>query len=380
MDKNIYYITNTRIPTTRAHGIQIMNMCSSFVKVGAKLVLVVPKRINKIKVDPFEYYNLINNFFIMRFFTLDLFIFEKFLGGLVFRIQLLTFYFSCFLFFLFKSRKNIIYTRDVLGLYLKFLGFKVFYECHDIPSSKEEFFHSLLNKADGIIVISKGLRDYFLKKGYKASKILLAPDAVDMDKFNINITKEEARKKLKLPLNTDIVLYSGHLYIWKGVDVLAQAAKSINNAKIYFVGGSYNDINRFKNIYTEDINLGNIVLVDFQKQEVIPYWLKAADVLVLPNTAKEKISELYTSPLKLFEYMASKKPIIAAKIPSLQSILNEDNCIFFVPDNPDDLAKQVNILLNNKKLYQIKANNAYKKVGKYTWQNRSKQILNFVFS
>ena len=62
-------------------------------------------------------------------------------------------------------------------------------------------------------------------------------------------------------------------------------------------------------------------------------WLAAADILVIPTSGKEPIGARYTSPMKLFEYMAARLPIIAAKVPSLTEILSDDSAFWFEPDN-----------------------------------------------
>ena len=57
--KKILYIVNVRIPTEKAHGIQIIKMCESFSDNGMDLELLLPKRINNIKENPFNYYNIL---------------------------------------------------------------------------------------------------------------------------------------------------------------------------------------------------------------------------------------------------------------------------------------------------------------------------------
>ena len=112
----------------------------------------------------------------------------------------------------------------------------------------------------------------------------------------------------------------------------------------------------------------------------IPYWLKAADILVLPNTEKDHFSEYYTSPLKMFEYMASKRPIAASDLPSIRDILNEENAIFFEPDNAESLASAINQLLEDEVFAKKITHQAHQDVQKYTWDNRAKEILDLIAS
>ena len=80
--------------------------------------------------------------------------------------------------------------------------------------------------------------------------------------------------------------------------------------------------------------------------------MKSADILVIPNKQGDKASEEYTSPLKLFEYMASHRPIISSDLPSLREILTEKEALFFKPDSPGDLAKVLSENMDNSALLQ----------------------------
>jgi glycosyltransferase involved in cell wall biosynthesis len=137
-------------------------------------------------------------------------------------------------------------------------------------------------------------------------------------------------------------------------------------------GGTEKDIEKFKQEYGFN---ENVMIVGKKDHNEIPIYLKAADILVLPNNKGEMISMYYTSPLKLFEYMASKRPIIASKLPSLQEILDEKLCYFFEPGDPKDLAKMIYYIKNNYGETEKKCLNAYEKVKNHTWQKRAFDII-----
>jgi glycosyltransferase involved in cell wall biosynthesis len=223
------------------------------------------------------------------------------------------------------------------------------------------------------VSITQKLKDLFQEQGIASDRILVAADGVDLERFNVRETQEECRNKLGLPIDKKIVLYTGHLYDWKGTQVLAQASDLLP-AEIYFVGGTKEDVQDFK---VKDPNL-KIKIIGHRPYSEIPCWLRAADVLVLPNSGKEEISKHWTSPLKLFEYMAASKPIVASDLPSIREILNKDNAILVAPDNPEALAEGINKALTDKGLSARISVLAYEGVKNYTWQKRAEKVLKFI--
>jgi len=371
----LIYIANARIPTEKAHGIQIMQMCEAFTNAGNEVELVLPQRLNYIKGDPFEYYGVERNFKIKKLPCLDLIPLDIYLGKLSLWIQAISFNFFVFPYLLLK-KADIIYTRDKFLLPLCLLKKNIVYEAHDF--SKNYFLYlPFLNRLRGMVVITHKLEEFFVKNGIPKNKILVAPDGVDLEKFDIKENQEDCRRKLNLPLDKKIVLYTGHLYEWKGATTLAASSVSLDeDTFIIFVGGTKEDIERFK---SEILNLkSKIWVVGHRPHSEIPYWLKAADVLVLPNSAKEEISKFWTSPIKMFEYMASQRPIISSDLPSIREILNGQNCIFCQPGDAEDLAKKIKQVLNNPTLGEKLAGQAYQDVLQYSWDKRARKILEFI--
>ena len=369
----IIYLANVRLPTEKAHGIQIMKMCETFANVGLKLELVLPWRFNRIKEDAFDFYGVKRNFKIKKIFSLDLIFLN--IPKICFWIQSLTFFISAFFYLLFK-KTDIIYSRDYFSLYLlSFSKKNLVCEIHTFPKNfilpKRVF-----KKAKNIIVITKGLKESLIKKGIDKNKILVAPDGVDIEKFDIDISREDARKKLNLPQDKKIALYTGHLYKWKGAQVLAEASKFLDkDTVIIFVGGTEKDEKRFKE---KNKDIDNILILGYKPYFEIPYYLKAADVLVLPNSGKTEISKGWTSPMKMFEYMASKRPIIASDLPSIKEILDENNAILVESDDSHNLAQGIKQALKNPNLSVKISLQAFKNIQQYSWINRAEKIISFI--
>jgi glycosyltransferase involved in cell wall biosynthesis len=378
---DILYITQARIPTEKAHGVNITSMCKFFNKGKNNIKLIIPRVKNKIKEDTFQYYDIKDHFEIVRLPAISIFKLEKILGKLTFFTQLLSFYISVLFYLLLQKRSDkVLYTRDYLPSFISLLGYKVVYECHSIPRKRKMFF--LITKLfSKVIVISKGLKEDFLEQGFKDNKILIAADAVNLNIFIKSITREEARKKLNLPENKDIICYCGKFKTMgmdKGIkDILLSLTFLEKEVLFLAVGGDQKDINFYQKM-ADDLKVSKLVkFIGHIKQNELAVYQKAADILLMPFPNIEHYSK-FMSPIKMFEYMASKRPIIASNLPTIKEVLNNDNCLFCEPDNPRDLAIKIEELLNNKERGDKLSQVAFKDVQRYTWENRVKMILKFI--
>ena len=363
----IFYVANARIPTQKAHGVQILKMCEALAKEGADLTLILPWRFNSIKDDPFSYYNIEPVFKIKKLPAIDL----MFVGiPLVFFLEVFTFSVSLFFYFLAKDGDYSVYTRGEMVVPLSFFLKKpIFWETHIKPGNFD-WYKKAFEKVKGIIVVTKNYRDeLFVKYNISKNKILYVPDGVCLKDFDINIEKQEARKKLGLPLDKKIIVYAGSFLKWKGVNTLIEAGKSLrDDICLYLVGESSQ----------EEYNFKNMKFIGLRPYKEIPLWLKSADILILTGTAKSDISKYYTSPLKLFEYMASGRPIIAPKLPSFLDILNEGNAFLVEPANAEKLSEKIKFVLENKKESQDKAEKAHSYSKNYSWNKRAGSIIKFI--
>lgn len=370
--KKLIYISNVRIPTEKAHGIQIMKTCEAFADIGIDVKLVAPHRFNYIKTGPFDYYCVRKNFKITKLPTID---FVK-LGRVGFWIQSLSFAIAASLSALFK-KTDIIYSREELPLFfLSFFKKNLFWETH---TGRYNFIvKRLLRKCAGIVSITNGLKDFYINKGINNSKILVAPDAVDLEKFAVEASKDQCRQKLGLPRDKKIIMYTGHLYDWKGADTLAEAAKWLGeNELVVFVGGVEKEIKEFKTKYGK---IKNILVVGHKPHGDMPFYLKVADVLVLPNRSDNKVSAKYTSPMKLFEYMSAVRPVVASDLPSIREVLSESNALLVESDNAEKLASGIKSVLQDEQFAGRISEQAFLDVKNHTWQKRAEDIIKFLDS
>lgn len=369
----LIYLANIRLPTEKAHGIQIMKMCEAFANAGLKVILVAPTRQNKISEDSFSYYGIKPIFEIRKITVPDLIRW----GRIGFILQSLLFSITSFITLLFvKTKGDIIYSRDESSLFLPILfGWRnVFWEAHTPKEHQIALF--VAKHASVVVPITHSLEDFFRTKGIRHHRMIVAHDATDINQFQIKATREECRKKIGLSGYKTIVLYAGHLYERKGVYTLADTISLLQDVTFVFVGGIDSDIASFRSCYAKQ---KNILVIGRKSHQDIPYYLKAADVVILPNSAKDSSSERYTSPMKLFEYMASGTPIVASDVTATREILNENNATLVLSDNVNALADGIKSVLSDSADAKKRSNQALSDVkNMYTWDKRADSIISFI--
>lgn len=380
--KKLLYLSNLRLPTEKAYGIQIAKMCEAFA-IQVEVKLIYPRRRNPIKADVFDYYSVEKNFKIKKLPAIDFYI-TGFLDRITVGIK--SFISGATLaFYALFSDADVIYSRDELVIYmLSFFKKGLVFEAHRFSQKRKFFYKRFKNTSVKTVVISKAIEQELIKLGFGEKNILVAHDGVDLKEFNIEMSQEEARKKTDLPLGKKIVMYTGHLFEWKGADVLLEAARLVSNFEFItskfgeilfiFVGGMEYDIRKFKEKVER---LNNVLILGHKSHKEIPIYLKAADILVLPNSAKDTISG-YTSPLKLFEYMASRRPVVASDLSSIREVINENIAVLVEPDSPKSLAEGIIKIINNKMLGEKLTQESFDDVQNHTWADRALKILDFV--
>src|SRR3989344_2027316 len=379
MKKKIIYLSHWRFPSEKTMSPLIMKTCEGFIKEGFLVELWIPERIyhDFFGSDPFAKHNISTRFPIHKLPSLKFV--EKF-GKAGFILMVAIFNVTVF-FRLLRERKSnvplIIYGHDIRDFILpSLLGLPLFIEIHDFYESSIRFLNRMVLKNTSGLIVTNTFKLKAINKRYGFSKdrMIHQPNAVTPEMFDIPISKKEAREKLGLPLDVKIILYTGHLFSWKGVYTLAEAALYMpEDTRIYFVGGMKEDRETLKK-FVNDKKLPRIIFLPHQEHVKIQLFQKSADVLVLPNTAKEKASKYETSPVKLFEYMASGIPIVASNIPSIREIVSPKEVFFFIPDDPKSLAKTVQEATHNFDKIKERTDASRILARSFSWPSRAKAI------
>lgn len=369
----IFYLANVRLPTEKAHGLQIMKTCEALANAGAEVVLCIPSGRNKTDADPFVYYDVKKVFTIRKVFALNLLGMRP--AKLGFVLSQLSF--GAGVSRVYMHEDDVVYSRDEYSLYpLSFYKKNIYFEAHDGRSNV--FMRRIAGHATGIVGITKGCTDFYAERGVSPSRLAVAPDAVELGQFEAKNDPLSLRNSLKLPPKGPIITYSGSLglYSWKGVDVLLESLKNvpIREAHFMIVGGNPREIEDLKKQYPDP----RIIFVGRVAPHKVPDYLLASDILVLPNKSGDSMSEKFTSPMKLFEYMAAGKPIISSDLPSMREVLNGKNALFVTPNDPNALGAAIEKLVKDDGLARSLAIQAKNDSKNYSWEKRAEKILSFI--
>lgn len=376
----LLYILNQRLPIEKAYGLQVAKMSEAFADCSLKVDLIAPTRRDPIRQDFFDFYSINRNFRFKRLFSPD-FYFPGELDRVAVAVKsfisasVLTAY-SIF------RKADFIYSRDELPLYfLSFFKKSLIFEAHRFSKKRTWFYNRFKKNNLRIITVSQNLKNEFIKFGFKPGNILVAHDGVDLKDFDIKITKEEARKKFNLPQNKILLGYVGQLRTMgmeKGIDLAFEALGLLpKNIAFVLVGGDERDLKFYKDS-SKSKNLNQtIFFIGRVKHNLIPAYLKSFDILLMPFPNIRHYA-FYMSPLKLFEYMASKRPIVATDLPTIREVLNETNAVLVKADDIKSFAEGLKKLLEDKNLAIKISEQAFDDVKNYTWQKRAERILEFI--
>lgn len=383
--KLIYIMAGaSTIPNDKAHSVQIMKMCEAFTKACLEVELFVPDiQIDKKleNVDHIKYYGIENEFKITRIPCLDLSSVYKYVKK-SFYVQALFYAFTATLCAL-RRNSDIIYTRDFYTvLLLTIIGKRdnLFYEIHEFPHGYiRRFLELRMAKKIHCVFISSTLKSLFERHVH--GKFLVSPDGVDIGMFD-KICKEDVEEVWKMfsIRNKKVVGYVGQLYtrdIEKGAGDLIDAMENLGDSVCIFVGGPASAIEMYKeSVKTKGLE-NRVIFVGRVPPSDVPRYIKSLDVCVMPHPWTEFFA-YSISPLKMFEYMASKKPIVATDLPTIREILSEDNAVLVKPSDPKALADGIRRVLEDESFARKIAEKAYEDVQQYTWEKRAEGILKFI--
>ncbi len=385
-EREFVLVANTKLPSQRAQALQVVQSCAAFARAGGYSTLLVAERRNTPKLrgsrDIFDYYGVPPGPRpeILRAKCTDWI--ERVPVRLQFlpsRLQEWSFARSAARLLAERFPNALVLARDIeVGHALAKAGKRDFLlEIHRVPGGnlRRRWLLEAARGALGTIAISGGVREDLVALGLDPQSVRVEHDAIERTRFENPPSRLAARSALGLSETDSVVVYTGGLLEWKGVDVLVDAARQSPKLRFVIAGGMDGDIAQLRE---RARGADNVRIDGFQPPERVPLYLAAGDIGVVPNKSKPQISARYTSPLKVFESFAAGLPLVASDLPALRELLEPDmDAVLVAPDDPNALAVGLSRLLADSALRAKFRARGLARAKDCTWDARAARILDW---
>ena len=396
MTLRILYLADIRFPLERANGIQSMATCHALAERGHDVTLLVRPDPQTPPRDAYAFYG------VTRIPTLHVEVAPLTGPPAARRAGYLTFSLGRALG---RARQDLIFTRDLAlaSLLLRVpaaMRAPVVYEAHTIAADAAAARPELLTGgeaaspaklrrlaardarvwrgADGYVTITAGLAREMERRFGPRPRVAVIPDGTDTRATLATDSTDQALATDHTD-NTDqafTIGYAGHLYPWKGVDLIIEAVAALQDTRGLIVGGHERepDLARLTQLAADLDCASRVQFTGPVPPPEVATWLQRAHVLILPNR-KSAISTEFTSPLKLFEYMAAGRPIVASDLPAFREILRDgENALLVEAGNPQALVAGITRIKHDPALGARLARQAAEEVREYTWARRAERL------
>lgn len=208
------------------------------------------------------------------------------------------------------------------------------------------------------------------------SKVVVTHDGADIASFGYDENgANEIREKYGLK-GQKVVIYVGVLSEGHGPDILLGVAENLRNVKFLMVG---KDLESLREEAEKRGVADRFVFTGFVKHEEIPKYISAADVTVAPYRMTKRMKTTgippHLSPIKVFEYMACGKPVVASDIGIVRDVVEENKCGLVAKPDVEDFAEKIRMLLEDASLRKELGENGLEAVKNYTWDKIGEEIL-----
>ncbi len=370
----IALIAPTSLPSRRANTIQVMKMAQGISACGHDLLVISPKASEKSWSEP-AWTDLEGHYGLHIVFPVIWLQANPLLRSYDFGYRAVT-----------RARAwgaDCIFTRHPqAAAYASLRGLPTILEIHDFPQgvAGPRLLWGFLrgSGARKLVSISQALLNDLSKRFNIPSPIdcLVAPDGVDIERYADLPGPVEARSMLNLP-DRFTAGYTGHLYPGRGVDIILEIAARLPDFTFLLTGGNPEDVERYS---ASASGLPNVIFTGFIPNKELPLYQAASDVLLMPyqrNVAASSGGDIgaYLSPMKLFEYLASGRPVLSSDLPVLREILDADNAVLLPPEQVDAWADAIVELRHAPERRNFLGHAGVATAKEHTWQARAARIL-----
>jgi len=283
-----------------------------------------------------------------------------------------------------RERPDLIYTwliqTAVMGV---LFGLPVVLELHDIPAGRfGQMWYRLFLRLGGqkrqLVITTALLEALQAKYGQDLPITVIAPNGVDMDRYAGLPAPAQARAQLGLP-DSPTAACTGHLYDGRGVELFLILAERLPDVHFLWVGGRPGDVQRWREA-AERRQLANVSFLGFVPNAELPRYQAAADILMMPyqqqvGGSSGEAPVRFFSSMKMYEYMASNRPIISSNLPVIHEVLRSDSAVFCPPEDAAAWAGAIQQLLESPNKVARLAANAREQAKAFSWTARAARAV-----
>ncbi len=400
----LIYAANARIPSEKAHPYQIVQMCEAFAEAGAEVLLLYADRRNPpglATADLWGFYGVERTFAARRVACIDVYPFAARLParlrgwwtGLAALLAAATFTIAL-LARLSREPEAVVYSRDPAPLALAAALWprrarRLLFEAHTYPATRagRQLRRWLARRIGGWVVITGHLRQRYRALGVPEDRLLVAHDGIRRARFALADEPADWRARAGWPADAFVVGYMGRfqtLGMDKGLGDLVQAVIALARdggsppARLGLVGGPAEYLDKIRaRLRAAGLPEDVLLYAGQVPAPQVPVYLRAFDVCVMPFPWTEHFA-YYASPMKLFEYMASGRPVVATDLPSTAEIIRDgENGLLVPPGDAAARAAALRRLRGDPALAGRLADRAAADARSYTWDARARRILAF---
>lgn len=355
------YITNVKVPAGDAQSRQILSMARAFHHVlPGRFALVTPRFPDQPEQRELPWIRLRVPLHsrMLRYLTLG--------ARIPFQIW--------------RRGFRLVFTRDIgVALVAGMAGARVIYEIHKAPKPAAARTLRFLRRFPHfkLLAISEALRAFVVDRlEFPRERTEVLHDAVDRAPFDAlrGVSKEALRDGLGLPRDKILVMHTGNAAPDRGFAQIASLLEASPDVLFLQIGGRPEDIAHWKTLFAGS---ERIRFLPAQSQATVFRYQMAADLVVYLMTRQCEIWWC-SSPLKIFEYLASGTPILASRIGSIGEVLDDTNSIGFDPDVPGDLRRQFEFFLaHREEAHRRAVHGTQQRHARLSWEDRCRSILEF---
>ncbi|MFQ5946239.1 MAG: glycosyltransferase family 4 protein [Anaerolineae bacterium] len=241
-----------------------------------------------------------------------------------------------------------------------------------LASEAEAIEAEVFDGADALLAVSEQVKAYALAKGAHPERTFVVPNGVDVKRFHPAVEAEP----LEGADGKFVLGFVGSLKVWHGMQVLMEAFRTLLGRlpayHLLLVGDG--PLRSWIEGYIQGARLeGMVTIMGSVPYDRLPSLIQRMDVAVAPYPFVE---DFYFSPLKLFEYMAIGKPVVASRIGQIQEVIQDGATGLLVrPGDPRDLVEKIERLRDAPGLREALGTAASQEAGHYTWERNARRVI-----